>query len=67
MLESCVNEQARALLRSLLIIGAVIGLVLGAVATSVPWLFANFFTPDPAVIGEVGSFSFTKILSCTNT
>lgn len=45
--------KARALLRSLLIIGASIGLGLGAVATSIPWLFPNFFTPDPAVIGEM--------------
>lgn len=45
--------KARALLRSLLIIGAVVGLVLGAVATSIPWLFPNFFTPDPAVTAEM--------------
>lgn len=44
------------LLKSLVIIGAILGLALGIVATSVPWLFPNIFTPDEKIIREVGSF-----------
>ncbi|KAI4297655.1 hypothetical protein L6164_037537 [Bauhinia variegata] len=45
--------KARLLLRSLLIIGAILGLLLGLVGTSVPWLFPNIFTPDQMVIQEM--------------
>ncbi|KAL8129265.1 hypothetical protein V2J09_018420 [Rumex salicifolius] len=45
-------ERARMLLKSLLIIGVSLGLVLGTVGTSVPSLFPNIFTSDPAVIGQ---------------
>ncbi|GAB2218124.1 hypothetical protein Droror1_Dr00001342 [Drosera rotundifolia] len=45
--------KARMLLKSLLIIGASLGLVLGTIGTCVPWLFPTIFTPDPAVIGEM--------------
>lgn len=44
------------LLKSLVIIGAILGLTLGIVATSVPWLFPNIYTPDEKIIQEVGSF-----------
>lgn len=44
------------LLKSLVIVGVVLGLVLGIVGTSVPWLFPNIFTPDQMVIQEVRSF-----------
>ena len=44
------------LLRSLVIIGAILGLLLGIIGTSVPWLFPNIFTPDRMVIQEVSSF-----------
>lgn len=45
--------KARTLLKSLLIIGTTIGLVLGIVGTSITWLFPNVFTSDLAVIGEM--------------
>ncbi|KAA8546027.1 hypothetical protein F0562_020522 [Nyssa sinensis] len=45
--------KARLLLKSLLIIGALSGLILGSIGTSVPWLFPKVFSPDPAVIQEV--------------
>ncbi|XP_021738701.1 protein DETOXIFICATION 46, chloroplastic-like [Chenopodium quinoa] len=45
--------KARDLLKSLLIIGASVGLFLAIVATSIPFLAPNVFTPDPAVIAEM--------------
>ncbi|KAK1570831.1 hypothetical protein Q3G72_007735 [Acer saccharum] len=45
--------KARMLLKSLVIIGASLGLVLGAIGTSVPWLFPSVFTPDQNVIQEM--------------
>ncbi|XP_074313253.1 protein DETOXIFICATION 46, chloroplastic-like [Silene latifolia] len=45
--------KARDLLKSLLIIGASVGLFLGIVATSIPWLVPNVFTPDLVVIAEM--------------
>jgi hypothetical protein len=52
--------QARSLLRSLLTIGAILGLLFGIVGTFVPWLFPYTFTPDQMVIQEV-SFWFFKL------
>ncbi|RDX73228.1 Protein DETOXIFICATION 46, chloroplastic [Mucuna pruriens] len=46
-------SKARLLLRSLVIIGAILGLLLGIVGTSVPWLFPYIFTPDGMVIQEM--------------
>ncbi|KAJ8767182.1 hypothetical protein K2173_013579 [Erythroxylum novogranatense] len=46
-------KQARMLLKSLVIIGSIVGLVLGIFGTSVPWLFPNIFTPDQKVIQEM--------------
>lgn len=52
-------EQARMLLKSLVIIGGILGLFLAVVGTSVPLLFPNFFTPDQMIIREVSScFNF---------
>ncbi|KAK6946314.1 Multi antimicrobial extrusion protein, partial [Dillenia turbinata] len=45
--------KARTLLKSLVIIGALTGLTVGSIGTSVPWLFPKLFTPDPAVIREM--------------
>ncbi|GMH23593.1 hypothetical protein Nepgr_025436 [Nepenthes gracilis] len=45
--------KAQTLLKSLLIIGTFLGLVLGTVGTCIPWLFPQIFTRDPAVIGEM--------------
>ncbi|XP_075672987.1 protein DETOXIFICATION 46, chloroplastic-like [Castanea sativa] len=46
-------EKARMLLKSLVIIGAILGLLLGIVGTSVPWLFPRIFTQDQNVIHEM--------------
>jgi Na+-driven multidrug efflux pump len=46
-------KQARSLLRSLMLIGAVVGLTLGCMAISVPWFFPQLFTKDPAIIHQV--------------
>ncbi|KAH7668528.1 Multi antimicrobial extrusion protein [Dioscorea alata] len=45
--------KARTLLKSLVIIGAIIGVTLGVIGTSVPWLFPRLFTGDQIVIGEM--------------
>ncbi|KAK3006759.1 hypothetical protein RJ639_016200 [Escallonia herrerae] len=45
--------RARMLLKSLVIIGALSGLILGSIGTSVPWLFPKFFSPDAVVIQEM--------------
>ncbi|XP_031391037.1 protein DETOXIFICATION 46, chloroplastic-like [Punica granatum] len=46
-------EKARMLLKSLMIIGAILGLVISAIGASVPGLFPNIFTSDPNVIQEM--------------
>lgn len=46
-------EKARMLLKSLVIIGAILGVLLAVVGTSVPWLFPNVFTPDNVIIQEM--------------
>ncbi|KAM1760072.1 hypothetical protein ACFX12_002986 [Malus domestica] len=45
--------KARMLLKSLVIIGAILGSVLGIVGTFIPWLFPNIFTPDQMIIQEM--------------
>ncbi|KAK6282780.1 hypothetical protein POUND7_016605 [Theobroma cacao] len=45
--------KAQMLLKSLVIIGASLGLLLGIVGTSVPWLFPNIFTSDQKVVQEM--------------
>lgn len=44
------------LLKSLLLIGSTLGLVLGTIGASVPWFFPNIFTSDKSVIQEVSSY-----------
>ncbi|XP_042506887.1 protein DETOXIFICATION 46, chloroplastic [Macadamia integrifolia] len=46
-------KKARMLLKSLVIIGAFTGFMLGTVGTSIPWLFPYIFTTDHAVVGEM--------------
>ncbi|KEH30461.1 MATE efflux family protein [Medicago truncatula] len=46
-------SKARMLLRSLAVIGATLGLLLGIVGTSVPFLFPYIFTSDQMVIREM--------------
>lgn len=60
------TKQARMLLKSLVIIGTILGLSLGTVGTSVPWLFPNIFTPDQKIIQEV-SFCLTASIWKINT
>ena len=51
------------LLKSLVTIGAILGLVLGIIGMAVPWFLPNIFTPDPKVIQEVSHVSRTCNLS----
>ncbi|PON99883.1 Multi antimicrobial extrusion protein [Trema orientale] len=46
-------HKARMLLKLLVTMGVVLGLGLGIIGTSIPWLFPNIFTPDPMVIQEM--------------
>ncbi|GJZ82648.1 protein DETOXIFICATION 46, chloroplastic [Tanacetum coccineum] len=46
-------SKARMLLKSLVIIGASCGLILGSVGTIIPWLLPQVFTPDPQVIKQM--------------
>ncbi|GAB4837851.1 Protein DETOXIFICATION 46, chloroplastic [Ancistrocladus abbreviatus] len=64
--------KAQTLLKSLLVIGVSLGLVLGAIGTCVPWLFPNIFTPDPAVIREMHKvlipfFIALSVTPCTHS
>ncbi|KAI3446168.1 hypothetical protein Pfo_002833 [Paulownia fortunei] len=45
--------KVRELLKSLVIIGALSGLILGSIGTSLPWLFPKIFSSDPEVIHEM--------------
>ncbi|KAK8364386.1 hypothetical protein V6Z12_A03G227000 [Gossypium hirsutum] len=47
------SAVARMLLKSLVTIGATLGLVLGIIGTAVPRFFPNIFTPDVKVIQEM--------------
>ncbi|KAH7834382.1 hypothetical protein Vadar_015440 [Vaccinium darrowii] len=55
--------KARTLLKSLLIIGALSGLIMGSIGTSVPLLFPKIFSPDPVVIGEMRKVLIPYFLS----
>uniref|UniRef100_A0A1J3D2P6 Protein DETOXIFICATION n=1 Tax=Noccaea caerulescens TaxID=107243 RepID=A0A1J3D2P6_NOCCA len=45
--------KARMLLKSLVIIGATLGIVVGSIGTAVPWLFPGIFTHDKVVISQM--------------
>ncbi|KAL2346092.1 hypothetical protein Fmac_000092 [Flemingia macrophylla] len=65
-------KQARTLLKSLVIIGALLGLGIGLVGMSVPWLFPNMFTPDLKVIHEMHNvlilfFIALSVSPCTHS
>ncbi|KAK1303437.1 hypothetical protein QJS10_CPB11g00913 [Acorus calamus] len=47
------TSKARMLLQSLVIIGAISGLSLGVIGTSVPWFLPKLFTTDRNVISEM--------------
>lgn len=55
--------KARMLLKSLLIIGSSLGLVLGTIGASVPWFFPNIFTSDMSVIQEMHKVLIPYILA----
>ncbi|XP_002512977.2 protein DETOXIFICATION 46, chloroplastic [Ricinus communis] len=59
--------KARTLLKSLVIIGATLGLVLGTIGTSVPWLFPNLFTPDQNIIQEMHKVLLPYIMALAVT
>ncbi|CAM8907249.1 unnamed protein product [Rhodiola kirilowii] len=64
--------KARGLLKSLLIIGGTIGLVVGSIGTLVPWLCPNIFTSDPVVQRQmhqvlVPYFLALSITPCTHS
>ncbi|KAL9333303.1 hypothetical protein Peur_073442 [Populus x canadensis] len=46
-------ERARTMLKSLAIIGTILGLALGIIGTSVPWFFPSIFTHDQKIIQEM--------------
>ncbi|WOK98205.1 protein DETOXIFICATION 46, chloroplastic [Canna indica] len=60
-------EKARMLLKSLVIIGAIAGLMLAIVGTSVPWLLPYLFTSDKMVIGEMHKVLLPYFLSLVVT
>ncbi|KAH0933317.1 hypothetical protein HID58_010434 [Brassica napus] len=45
--------QARMLLKSLVIIGATLGIVVGTIGTAIPWMFPTIFTQDKVVTFEM--------------
>lgn len=50
------------LLKSLMIIGAILGLVISGIGAFVPGLFPNIFTSDPNVIQQVSAFFLIIII-----
>lgn len=46
-------EKARTMLKSLAIIGTILGLALGIIGTAVPWFFPGIFTHDQKIIQEM--------------
>ncbi|KAB1207411.1 MATE efflux family protein 4, chloroplastic [Morella rubra] len=60
-------EKARNLLKSLMIIGAIIGLTIGTIGMSVPWLLPQLFTPDLSVVQEMHKVLILFFLSLAVT
>ncbi|CAM6102946.1 unnamed protein product [Calypogeia fissa] len=56
-------KQARSLLRTLIVIGVFLGVSLACIAMSVPWLFPQIFTSDPAIISQMRSVSVPFLIS----
>lgn len=54
------------LLKSLVIIGATLGIVVGSIGTAVPWLFPGIFTHDKVVISQVFLFPFSYMFPATH-
>ncbi|OAE18577.1 hypothetical protein AXG93_1923s1330 [Marchantia polymorpha subsp. ruderalis] len=60
-------KQARSLLRTLIVIGMVVGVTLGCLAVSVPWLFPGIFTSDPMIISQMRAITLPFFLSLMMT
>ncbi|XP_062076881.1 protein DETOXIFICATION 46, chloroplastic-like [Humulus lupulus] len=60
-------EKARTMLKSLMIIGAILGLSIGIIGISIPWLLPNLFTSDPKVIQEMHKVLILFFLSLSVT
>ncbi|KAG2705806.1 hypothetical protein I3760_05G072600 [Carya illinoinensis] len=60
-------QKARMLLKSLVIIGAILGLTIGAIGMSVPWLLPQMFTTDLNVIQEMHKVLILFFLSLAIT
>ncbi|CAH9107069.1 unnamed protein product [Cuscuta epithymum] len=56
-------SKARVLFKSLLMIAALNGFLLGCIGTSIPWLFPKIFSPDPMVIQEMQRILIPYFLS----
>ncbi|KAJ0428577.1 putative multi antimicrobial extrusion protein DinF [Helianthus annuus] len=64
--------HARMLLKSLVIIGATCGLILGVAGTIVPWLSPKVFSPDPHAIKKMHTvllphFIALSVTACTHS
>ncbi|KAL1833781.1 hypothetical protein ACET3Z_003432 [Daucus carota] len=46
-------SRARMLLKSLVIVGALSGTILGSIGTVIPWFFPSIFSPDNGIIKEM--------------
>ncbi|CAN1125156.1 Protein DETOXIFICATION 46, chloroplastic [Linum perenne] len=46
-------NQARTLLKSLVVIGAALGFTSAAIGSSIPWFFPSIFTPDQKIVHEM--------------
>ncbi|KAG6762895.1 hypothetical protein POTOM_033422 [Populus tomentosa] len=55
MVATSLAKQARTMLKSLAIIGTILGLALGIIGTAVPWFFPGIFTHDQKIIQEVSA------------
>ncbi|KAF5448893.1 hypothetical protein F2P56_029388, partial [Juglans regia] len=60
-------EKARMLLKSLVIIGAILGLTIGTIGMSIPWLLPQMFTTDLNVIQEMHKVLILFFLSLAIT
>jgi putative MATE family efflux protein len=58
-------HKARKLLLSLMVMGGLQGLVLGAGAGLMPWILPQLFTSDPAVVDQMRRSSFQIFAACT--
>uniref|UniRef100_A0A2N9FPI0 Protein DETOXIFICATION n=1 Tax=Fagus sylvatica TaxID=28930 RepID=A0A2N9FPI0_FAGSY len=60
-------DKARMLLKSLMVIGAILGLAIATIGISVPWLLPKLFTPDLNVIQEMHKVLILFFLSLAVT